>query len=404
MNFLSRLDRLSALRPASHRSIPVTSEKRDDLAGSLGGMICRTNRGEHIAVEERLPAPTAVRPAPEAIALLCDAPPAGAEDSERWLFLDTETTGLAGGTGTYAFLVGLAWWDSMGFTVRQLFMRDPRDEPSLLAELMEHLAQRRVLVTFNGKSFDWPLLETRFRMARMGLIPLPVVHLDLLHPARQLWRHGVKSAALSELERNVLGIAREDDISSAEIPRIYFDFLRGSGTDQLAAVFRHNRLDLAGLGRLTLRVLSLLADADAAQADAVELYGLSRIIQRRGDPEHAARLYERSLHEGLPLAAATTARRELALLAKRKGDYERASLFWGELAEETRDDVRSCEELAIYFEHRVRDLAQAARLTREAIARAREAYASKRISAERFQRLHFELQHRLARITRKHSA
>ena len=127
-----------------------------------------------------------------------------AADPEQWLFLDTETTGLAGGTGTYAFLVGIAWWDAGGLQVEQFFMRDLDEEHSLLLELSERMAKRPVLVTFNGKSFDWPLLETRYRMTRAIPSFTPKVHLDLLHPARQLWRLRLGSVRLKDLERHVL--------------------------------------------------------------------------------------------------------------------------------------------------------------------------------------------------------
>jgi hypothetical protein len=235
----------------------------------------------------------------------------------------------------------------------------------------------------------------------MGGVPAPALHLDLLHPARQIWRHRLQSVALAELERGVLGIARAGDIPSEEIPRIYFEFLRGAGGEELGAVLRHNRMDLTGLGVLAARILALLGDPEGATEDPVELYGLSRIIQRRGDRERASRLYERSLLRGLPAGAAASARRELALHAKRNGDYDRANLFWGELSESPGDDVRACEELAIHYEHRANDLAGAARLTREAMVRAREAYTSRRIPLLRYQHLHAALQHRLDRITKR---
>ena len=139
-------------------------------------------------------------------------------DPEQWLFLDTETTGLAGGTGTYAFLVGLAWWDAGGLQVEQFFMRDLDEEHSLLLELSSRMKERPVLVTFNGKSFDWPLLETRYGMTRAISPRTPLAHLDLLHPARQLWRLRLGSVRLKELEQHVLandrgglGWSRRDD-------------------------------------------------------------------------------------------------------------------------------------------------------------------------------------------------
>jgi uncharacterized protein YprB with RNaseH-like and TPR domain len=129
-------------------------------------------------------------------------------DPEQWLFLDTETTGLAGGSGTYAFLVGVAWWEGGGLEIEQFFMREYSEERSLLFALRERIAERPVLVTFNGKSFDWPLLETRYRMSRKLAPPVPRAHLDLLHPALNLWRLRLGSVRLSELERRVLGSDR----------------------------------------------------------------------------------------------------------------------------------------------------------------------------------------------------
>ena len=195
---------------------------------------------------------------PAALRLLAPDAPAEVADAERWLFLDTETTGLAGGTGTYPFLVGLAWWEGGGLEVEQLFMREYSEEPSLLAALAERLAERPVLVTFNGKSFDWPLLETRYRMARTIPPPVPRAHLDFLHPARSLWRLRLGSVRLSQLERHVLGWDRGADLASELIPRIYLDFVRGGRAEALVPVFHHNQMDLRGLAGLAGRILSLL--------------------------------------------------------------------------------------------------------------------------------------------------
>src|SRR5258708_20969475 len=157
---------------------------------------------------------------------------AALEDPEKWLFLDTETTGLAGGTGTYAFLIGLAWWDAGGLQVEQFFMRDFTDEYSILHELSSRVAERPVLITFNGKSFDWPLLESRFTMTRSIAAPKLAAHLDLLHPARALWKLRLGSVRLVALARRVfdssrLGWNRQDHGSSPILPQFYFDYLRG---------------------------------------------------------------------------------------------------------------------------------------------------------------------------------
>ena len=227
--------------------------------------------------------------------------PREALDPAQWLFLDTETTGLAGGTGTYAFLVGLAWWDASGLEVEQLFLRDYSEEHAVLEALAARMAERRILVTFNGRSFDWPQLETRSRMTRRISSAPPAAHLDLLHPARQLWRLKFGSVRLMDLEQHVLlplgGMdwRREGDIPGALIPQAYFSYLRGGGPEALSQVFRHNQMDLRGLAALATRLIALLTDPDAATGDALELYGLSRLIERRGSPEDARRLYERAL-------------------------------------------------------------------------------------------------------------
>ncbi len=235
-----------------------------------------------------------------ALRLLAPDAPAEVADAERWLFLDTETTGLAGGTGTYPFLVGLAWWEGGGLEVEQLFMREYSEEPSLLAALAERLAERPVLVTFNGKSFDWPLLETRYRMARIIPPPVPLAHLDFLHPARSLWRLRLGSVRLSQLERHVLGWDRGADLASELIPRIYLDFVRGGCAEALVPVFHHNQMDLCGLAGLAGRILSLLADEETTSQDGLELYGVSRICERRGERARARKLYEQSIGAVLP--------------------------------------------------------------------------------------------------------
>ena len=214
-------------------------------------------------------------------------------DVDQWLFLDTETTGLAGGSGTYAFLVGIAWWEGGGLEIEQFFLREYSEERALLCALRERIAERPVLVTFNGKSFDWPLLETRYRMSRKISVPTPRAHLDFLHPARNLWRLRLGSVRLSELERHVLGWDRGADMLSGLIPQIYFDYLRGGPPECLFPVLNHNQMDLRGLAALSSRILSLLSDAENLGQDGLELFGVSRICEKRGEHTRARKLYEK---------------------------------------------------------------------------------------------------------------
>src|ERR1700730_3348274 len=209
----SRLAALRPTRPMRERPPSLRAPGDEDVLGQLlGAGIARNPFGEHLAVRNWFSTPEFADPSPVALELLSRTRDeslsrktrAALANPAKWLFLDTETTGLAGGTGTYAFLVGLAWWDAGGLQIEQLVMRDFTEEYSVLQELAARVAERPVLVTFNGKSFDWPLLESRFTMTRSIAPPRLTAHLDLLHPARALWRFRLGCVRLVEVARFVL--------------------------------------------------------------------------------------------------------------------------------------------------------------------------------------------------------
>jgi uncharacterized protein len=397
-----KLARITALKPAAAGGKPhqlpagPESPQAGQLAQILGADYRSTIHGSHLSVRQDFPDPRPVVCGRQALKLLASKSP-DAEDPKNWLFLDTETTGLAGGTGTYAFLVGIAWWEDQAFRVEQLFMRDHSEERSLLFDVRQAIEQRPVLVTFNGKSFDWPLLETRFRMARFDAGDMLKDHIDLLHPARQLWRHRLRSVALGELERHVLGMDRGYDIASDTIPQRYFHFLRGGPAEPLAEVFHHNKMDLRGLALLAERMVRLLEEPEQENG-ASELFGISRLFQRRGEIQLAGLCYERALAEGLTEAPGRTAKRELAFMAKQRGEFSQAAGLWEELRGPTADGLAACVELAKHYEHRMKDCARAAHVTREAMAGLREARNSGRLTAAQYAQRHAELQHRLDRL------
>ena len=424
----NRLSRLAALKPARRREPLAESrvrEEADHLAALLGAEIRRNRYGEHLAARQWHAVPERCEPDPRALRLLLPPGPRvsprnseraveHAADAGRWLFLDTETTGLAGGTGTYAFLVGLAWWDAGGLQIEQLFMRDHGEEHSLLLEIARRLRERPVLVTFNGKSFDWPLLETRFRMTRAIEPPAFAAHLDLLHPARQLWRLQLGSVRLAELERSVLGgdalgWSRHKDIDSSRIPEIYFDYLRGGPAEPLTGVFRHNRMDLRGLAALAGRVFRTLAEPEspprraAAPQASLELYGVSRLLGRRGERLRARAMYERALAAGLPAPVDRSARHELARLARRERDFTRAAALWSELSRGATPSFEACEQLAIHYERRAGDPIEAARVARLALAKLRRAQRLGLIEPQRHAHWLARFEHRLARLAQKSS-
>jgi uncharacterized protein len=415
----SRLAALKPSRPMPSRSSAIRAPGEEDTLGRLLGAGVATNHfGDHLAVRNWFSTPEFAEPSSTTLELLSRSRDeslsrktrAALEDPEKWLFLDTETTGLAGGTGTYTFLIGLAWWDAGGLQVEQFFMRDFAEEHSLLQELSQRIAERPVLFTFNGKSFDWPLLESRFTMTRSIAVPKLTAHLDLLHPARALWKLRLGSVRLVELERHVLdaprlGWHRENDVSSSLIPQFYFDYLRGGPAEPLAGVVRHNQMDLRGLAALFGKINEMLSESSGAAngIESLDLFGLSRFLQRRGEDDRAHSACSQALAIGLPAEFRHKARRELAQMAKRRGEHASAAEIWLEIVSDPQDGIHACEQLAIYYEHHANDLVKAVQFAKLAIATLRRQRANSRdpLIAGRFDRLEQKILLRLARLERK---
>jgi len=400
----SELQWQSAIPPvhAEPSQVALALPDQPDRLAQILGASAKTNQyGDHLSLHCWLGEPARFTPDIRALQLLMPDVPEEVADPEQWIFLDTETTGLAGGSGTYAFLVGLAWWEGGGLEVEQLFMRDFSEECSLLSALAERLAERRVLVTFNGKSFDWPLLETRYRMSRKISPPCPRAHLDFLHPARNLWRLRLGSVRLSQLERHVLGWDRGADLMSDLIPRIYLDFVRGAPPERLIPVFHHNQMDLRGLAGLSSRILSLLSDAETQGQDGLELFGVSRICEKRGDAIRARKLYEQSIASALPIETDRAARRSLARLAKRDGDFARACELWRCALGNSRQGYEAYEQLAIYHEHKTRDPHQAREVVRQALDELRRANHTGAITPGAYREIRARFEHRMVRLERK---
>ncbi len=276
-------------------------------------------------------------------------------DLEHALFLDTETTGLAGGSGTYAFLIGLGFVEDGAFVVRQLFMRDYREESALLLALGELLARHELLVSYNGKSFDIPLLESRFILARQGHCFEDKTHFDLLHPARSLWKARFESCRLSELEYLLLGLEREKDVPGHLIPDIYFRYVRTGDASRLSYVFEHNCHDILSLAALTVAASEML-DEDNVPDDPLDDFSLGRLFERAANPERSARHYARAVEAGVAGPARRSALKGLADHNKRAGQWAEARRLWEELAtEDSLERIHALHELAMFFEHRERD-------------------------------------------------
>jgi uncharacterized protein len=284
----------------------------------------------------------------------------------RWAFLDTETTGLAGGTGTYAFLVGVGSIDAEGFRLRQFFMRDYGEEASLLARLSEYLARFDVLITYNGKAYDQPLLETRFRMSRAHHPFERLEHLDLLFGARRLWKLRLESCRLVDLENRILGVERQGDLPGEMIPYYYFDYLRSQQAFRLVPIFHHNATDILSLACLTAIVpLAFRAPEEMAFRHGADVIGIARWLLSAGRHEEALRLLRRAVELGLPDSLLFKTLWDVAALEKRLGNLEAARAGFTELTDSPNPfRARAYEELAKHYEHRACDYTAALAMTR----------------------------------------
>jgi uncharacterized protein YprB with RNaseH-like and TPR domain len=309
------------------------------------------------------------------------------------VFLDTETTGLAGGTGTYVFLVGLATWTGQRLEVTQYFLDDLGAEAAFLAAVRDAVAEARRLVTFNGRTFDLPLLETRYLLARAPWWGDALPHRDLYPVARALWRARVADCRLTTLEAAVLGLDRGDDLPGSEMPGLYFRYLRTQDRRALPRLFEHNRRDLVALAALAARADDLL-DGPAPRHDPLECLGAARWLERR-EPARSARFYQVALGASLPAPVRLRAAWRLGWIWRRAGQTAEALRLWTDvLTEPHAAPLGLLVDRAKLEEHHARDPATALRLARLALARAEQGEGGPLLLVD-------GLRHRIRRLERR---
>ena len=314
-------------------------------------------------------------------------------------FLDTETSGLAGGTGTYAFMVGIGRFVDHQFVLRQFFMRDPAEEAAMLEAIAQFLAPAQALVTFNGKAFDAPLLSTRCHLHH---IPVPYdgyAHLDLLPLSRRLWRDRLESRALKYLEQHILGLTRSvEEVQGYEIPWLYFDYLRSGDARPLAGVFYHNAMDVVAMAALLAYVNDVMEDPYGGHVEhGLDFVALGKLFEDLGRWEEAARLFEQGLELNLTEADFGLAVKRLSSLQKRRGDFSEALRLWEQAA--ANGHIYAHIEMAKYYEHKCRDVKTALQWTRSALEHAEYDELPAYIRKHWLDEIH----HRLRRLERKDS-
>lgn len=316
----------------------------------------------------------AARPRPGHPLALFD--PRTAAVPEWWrkvVFFDIETTGLSGGAGTLAFLAGCGWFDTNDdFVVQQFFLASPSGERDMLHALGEVFDDASLVVTYNGRTFDVPFMETRWAFHRAAPPTDDLPHFDMLPPARRLWGQRDRAAvetdgcSLAALERRVLGFHRHDDVPGFEIPARYFQFLRTGEMSVVEGVLEHNRHDLVSLAALMAHALWLADEGPLACREAAEQVALGKLYERAGREDDALAAYGLATRAG-DAADARIAYGQMARLYRRRSCHEQAAEAWERLLALVPRGRRTLtplertavEALAIHHEHRVRDLEQA---------------------------------------------
>lgn len=406
------------LKPPTRRSSP------ERLLQDLGGALLETPLGEAYVIETRYPQ-NAEYPIGQSHGQACVRMSAPLDQVANWarderirllnpesiLFLDTETTGLSGGSGTYAFLIGAGRFEGDAFILRQFFMRDPLEEAAQLAALEAFAGPCQAIATFNGKAFDVPLLVTRFTAHGLRCPLLDLAHIDLLHLARRLWRDRLPSRTLPNLEAQILGSLRsEQDIPGWLIPEIYFTFLRDGDPAPIKNVLYHNAMDVVSLVALLDHMARLLNDPlTQGNRFGTDLIALAKLFEDLGDLDRATELYLLGLeHEDvrnqqMEAAVLLQALGRLASIRKRQNNYEAAVTLWQQAARF--QHLESHIELAKCYEHRLNDLGLALHWTECAIElitmTSTAAGQNPLLKGDQKKPSAIELQHRLERLKRK---
>ncbi len=393
-------DRLKALGfiPASSVKKPEPQLDQFDFASVLSAQKLTNQFGDSYVVEKQYPLDYQhglinFQTTTQIASLSTAAKVHAGEDANlnKLLFLDTETTGLSGGTGTIAFLVGLGYFTPNGFLLRQYILRDPSQEPAMLLEILNLCDQFTGIVTYNGKGFDIPLLKTRLILNRLPVPFENMAHFDLLHLSRKIWKNRLASRALQDLEHEILEIPRTDDeVPGWMIPEIYFNYLRSNDPNPLKGVVYHNGMDILSLAALFVYLSTSFENIqDSSQFNPIDYYSLGQIYFDLGLKEIAQNIFFQCIQQdSLPVQFKLIVFQRIAEIDKSQNNYEEALVYWQKAADF--EDIDSSIEIAKYYEHTVKDYQSAYAWTENAISflakKGYHSYQNKKLGKELLKR------------------
>ena len=311
------------------------------------------------------------------------------------VFLDTETTGLSGGTGTMAFMVGVGRYTDEGFVLAQYFLKNPSEEPALLAGLSQFVDSLSAVVTYNGKSFDMPLLQTRYIMHRLSTPFVNIAHFDLLTLARRIWRERLESCTLGNIEHQVLGVTRSnEEVPGYLVPEIYATYLRTGDARPIQGIFYHNAIDILSLAALFVHATQILELPTSTKTqNGIDIASIARLFQAMGKTDIASALYAESTQHDLPASLLARTLMDQAGIHKKQGNFDEAIVLWQKAV--AFDRLDACEELAKYEEHQQRDFLKAMNWVLKAFSLSEKLNETERYS------WHQRLVYRQERLTRK---
>jgi uncharacterized protein YprB with RNaseH-like and TPR domain len=307
-------------------------------------------------------------------------------DPMKFLYFDTETTGISGGTGTIPFMLGFGFFENDFFKIKIFVLNDLYKEEKFLEEIDEFLESHNfsATVTYNGKCFDFPLMETRYILYRKRFSLLKIPHLDFLFPARTIWKNTFESRKLGYLGDVLLGISRDEDIDGSQIPALYFNYLRNNRFFLIEKVIEHNALDLVGLSSLLLLGLRYVEDISFTN-DEGEIFGVAIFYEKYGDLEKANKLYEVLKDSASRKDIISNSIKRLSAIKKKKKLYIEAAELWKILSNYS--DHTAYKELSIYYEHREKNYFKAIEFVERGLEKIDLTKTQKRDMEKRLKRL-----------------
>ena len=364
-------DKLKYYSSEAKERQPEKEKHLEEIAQKLQGYIIESQTLPVIKIEKTIPYqyidPRAARQVNSSVhlPLLTKKKFPDPINIDNILVFDLETTGLAGGTGTYPFLIGFGLFEKSDFRICQYFLPDFGREINAYLDIKTLSSKSNILLTYNGKSFDYPLIRNRFILNRIDNPFENYAHLDLLHPSRRLWRSSLPSCSLENVEKHIFYFSRWKDIDGSMIPNAYFTYVQTGDLSEIKRIIDHNQQDIISLCRLLFHMHYLENTKDTTSSSEIEIVSMFNLAVKTSDVARIAPMIKSFTQNetNLPIKSL----KNYSLLLKRQKEWDKALQIWQSFIEKGEEILFSCEEIAKYYEHRHINLEKAIDYTNRAV-------------------------------------